>query len=78
MRRRGIDREAAKKRLHVVTADGELLAGVDAFLALWREMPRYRPLARVVGLPGVKQLAHLVYEGLLAPGLYAFNRARGR
>lgn len=78
MEAHGIDREAAKKRLHVVTADGELLAGVDAFLALWREMPRYRPLARVLGLPGVRHVAAAVYDRLLAPALYAFNRWRGR
>ncbi|MCR9220297.1 MAG: DUF393 domain-containing protein [Alphaproteobacteria bacterium] len=74
----GVDREAAKRRLHVVTADGRLLAGVDAFQALWAEMPRYRWLARLVGLPIVRPLAELVYERLLAPALYRFNRRRGR
>lgn len=74
----GIDREAAKKRLHVVTPDGRLLSGVDAFQALWAEMPRYRRLARLVGLPLVKPIARLVYDRLLAPTLYAFNRRAGR
>lgn len=74
----GVDRETAKRRLHVVTADGRLLAGVDAFRALWAEMPRYRWLARFVGLPVVRPLAEIVYERLLAPALYRFNRRRGR
>ncbi|MEQ8602488.1 MAG: DUF393 domain-containing protein [Marivibrio sp.] len=78
MEAHGIDREAAKKRLHVVTPDGRLLSGVDAFQALWAEMPRYRWLAKLVGLPIVKPIARLVYDRLLAPALYAANRRAGR
>jgi predicted DCC family thiol-disulfide oxidoreductase YuxK len=78
MHAHGLDRESAKRRLHVVTAEGDLLVGVDAFLALWREMPRYRWIAKFVGIPGIRHLAIGIYEGLLAPGLYALNRWRGR
>jgi predicted DCC family thiol-disulfide oxidoreductase YuxK len=76
--RLGIDREDAKRRMTVVGADGAVHRGVDAFLVLWREMPRYRPLARVVALPGVYHLGRLVYDHVLAPGLYAWNKRRGR
>lgn len=76
--RLGIDREDAKRRMTVVTPDGAVHRGVDAFLALWREMPRYRPLARVVALPGIYHLGCFVYDRLLAPALYAWNRRNGR
>jgi len=74
----GVEREDAKKRLHVVTSDGRLLSGVDAFQALWAEMPRYRWLAKLVGWPVVKPIARFVYDRLLAPALYAANRRAGR
>lgn len=73
----GLTPEDAARRLHVVK-DGELLSGVAAFVALWREMPRFRWLARLVSLPGVRQLAGGLYEGLLGPALYALHRRRVR
>ena len=71
----GIDADAAARRLHV-RKDGRVLSGVDAFLALWQALPRYRWIARIVALPGLRQAAHLVYERVLAPRLYARHLAR--
>ncbi|MBJ6371337.1 thiol-disulfide oxidoreductase DCC family protein [Sedimentitalea arenosa] len=65
----GIDADTAAKRLHVLK-DGQLHSGIDGFLVLWRQMPRYRLLAMLVGLPGLRQLAGLVYDRILAPRLY--------
>lgn len=74
----GLDREDAKRRMTVLDADGQVHRGVDAFLVLWREMPRYRRLADFIALPGVYHLARIVYDRLLAPALYAWNHRRGR
>jgi len=71
----GLTRDAAARRLHVVK-DGTLHAGVPAFLILWEEMPRYRFLARIIGTPGIRQMADLVYEYLLAPLLFAMHKRR--
>ena len=71
----GVSREEAAKRLHVMQG-GEIYAGIPAFLVLWREMPRYRWLARLVGLPGVRQVASVVYDRALAPALYAWHKRR--
>jgi predicted DCC family thiol-disulfide oxidoreductase YuxK len=73
----GLTREDAARRLHVVE-DGRILSGVDAFLALWRATPGFGWLARLVGLPGVRQVARVVYDGALAPALYAMHRRRER
>ena len=73
----GLSRDAAAARLHV-RKDGEVLSGVPAFVALWREIPRYRWLARLVSLPGVHGLACLVYDHILAPALVAFDKRRHR
>ena len=69
----GVDKESAKKRLHV-EHNGQMLIGVDAFILLWADIPRYRPLAWFAGLPVIKSIAHVVYEYVLAPTLYLINR----
>ena len=66
----------AKRRLHVRTKEGELKIGVDAFLALWAEMPGYRVLGRLVRLPGVYHMATLVYNRVLAPVLFWWDKRR--
>ena len=65
----GIGPEDAARRLHV-RKDGEVFAGIPAFIQLWREIPRYRWLARLISLPGIHLLACLTYDLLLAPVLY--------
>lgn len=44
----GLDLPSAMRRLHVQEPDGRLLSGIDAFLAIWRRLPRWRWLARLV------------------------------
>lgn len=73
----GVTADAAARRLHVRQGD-LVLVGVPAFLALWAEMPRYRWLARLVGLPGVRQAAIAIYDGVLAPLLYRAHLRRQR
>lgn len=46
-----IGREAALARFHVRRADGALVSGFRAFLAVWRVNPRLAPLARLLDRP---------------------------
>ncbi|MCK0150445.1 DUF393 domain-containing protein [Marivita sp. S6314] len=71
----GIDEDTAARRLYVLQ-NGELTSGIPAFLVLWLEMPRYRWLGRIVGLPGIKQIASLVYDYALAPLIYRWHLRR--
>ena len=73
----GISADAAARRLHV-RRDGRIASGVEAFVMLWAAMPRYRLLARVVALPGLRHLAGVIYNRILAPRLYARHLARER
>ncbi len=73
----GLTEAQAARRFHVVL-DGRLIAGVDAFVVLWSQMPRLRWLATLVGLPVVRPIARLVYDRVLAPALYSFHRRRVR
>jgi len=78
LQRLGIDREDAKKRLHVIGPDGTLHIGVAAFLAIWPTVPGYAWLGRLVGMPVIRPCAELLYNRVLAPALYAWNRFQGR
>ncbi|AXI47728.1 DUF393 domain-containing protein [Sulfitobacter sp. SK012] len=73
----GISAEDAAKRLHV-RQDGQVYAGLPAFIVLWREIPRMRRIAKFFALPGVNRVAAWVYNTLLAPVLYRMHLRRSR
>jgi predicted DCC family thiol-disulfide oxidoreductase YuxK len=73
----GIDADTAARRLYVLH-DGQLTSGIPAFLVLWAQMPRYQWLARVVSLPGVRQIASALYDVVLAPVVYRWHLRRLR
>ncbi|HKL06810.1 MAG TPA: DUF393 domain-containing protein [Roseovarius sp.] len=73
--RYGINADIAARRLHVLH-QGQLFVGVDAFIVLWRQLPRFRFLAWVVALPGLKQIAAVIYDHILAPTLYNRHQRR--
>ena len=73
----GIDADTAARRLHVLH-EGQVTSGIPAFLVLWAQMPRYRWLARVVGLPGIRQVASAAYDFVLAPVIYRWHLRRLR
>ena len=58
----GVSWETAMQRLHVRSGSGVLYTGVPAFVAIWRELPRYRWLARLVSAtPGLILLLDFAY-----------------
>jgi predicted DCC family thiol-disulfide oxidoreductase YuxK len=49
-----LTREAAMARLHLRRADGSLVSGAQAFTELWRALPRWAWLGRLMGAgPGL-------------------------
>lgn len=61
----GLNREQALKRLHVITADGQVASGARAFVALWRRLPGWRFLAPIAGAPPIIWLLELAYRAFL-------------
>lgn len=71
----GLSQDDAARRLHV-WHDGKLHSGIAAFRVLWAQMPRWRWLARLVGLPVVAQASEWLYEHVLAAWLYRAHLRR--
>jgi predicted DCC family thiol-disulfide oxidoreductase YuxK len=58
----GTTREQLLARFHVRAADGELLSGAQAFLALWATLPGWRWLALAGRLPGAAWTMERAYR----------------
>lgn len=58
----GIDPQLAHKVMHVRGKDGKLHQGVDAFRAIWREIPRYQFLFKISGNSVLRSVLDLGYE----------------
>lgn len=71
----GAPLEKVRERLHVKTPSGGLDVGADAFTRLWSQTPGQRWLAKLLRLPILKQLTHLVYNAF-ARLLYRWNRVK--
>lgn len=74
----GISQDMAYRRVYVLDQDGKPQAGIDAFIAIWMQIPRWRPLARFIRLPIIKQILGWLYEHVLASAVYQWNRLRLR
>jgi predicted DCC family thiol-disulfide oxidoreductase YuxK len=70
-----LSEDAAKRRLHVVDADGRLLSGIPAFAAIWAHLPRYRWLSALADWPVMKSLLPWIYKPI-AFGLYRWDKWR--
>ncbi|MGU3416847.1 thiol-disulfide oxidoreductase DCC family protein [Methylobacterium sp. D54C] len=62
-----LDRARALRRFHVRTADGQLISGAAAFARLWRTLPGWRWLGRLVdlrvlGVRPILPVAELAYR----------------
>ena len=59
----GLDPVKVHKVMHVKRADGQLATGVDAFLEIWKVLPSFQWLAKLVSVPPFRWAADLGYIG---------------
>ena len=60
------------RRLHIIK-DNKLHKGLDAFLIVWEEIPRYKILSKFARLPIIYNIGWLIYE-FIALLLYVKNK----
>ena len=68
----GIRPRDAQARLHALDRQGSIRIGAAAFVAIWRELPYWRWLARLAAVPGMVAVMDAVYRP------YARRRFRRR
>ena len=64
------------RRLHVKN-NNKIFVGVDAFIIIWSQIPRYKTLAKIIKIPIIYHLAFVTYE-ILALFLYFKNYSQKR
>lgn len=57
-----VSQRDALKRLHVTDNNGNMHVGIDAFIAIWRNLPRWRLLAFVCGISGIRFILGKLYN----------------
>jgi predicted DCC family thiol-disulfide oxidoreductase YuxK len=67
----GISYADGLKLLHAQDSRGKLHVGVDAFILIWRQIPRWRVLAFIVGAGFIRPFANIAYQAFAA---WRFNR----
>ena len=60
-----LTRAAALARMHVRRPDGTLVSGAAAFAELWRTMPGFKWLGRLLSVPPFGAIAEIGYRGFL-------------
>ena len=58
----GLTTDAVNRHTHVMSPDGKIHVGVDAFAHIWSRIPRYSFAKKIVDLPGVRSMAEVGYE----------------
>jgi predicted DCC family thiol-disulfide oxidoreductase YuxK len=67
----GISYADGLKLLHATDVKGRLHVGVDSFLLIWQQIPRWRILATIVSLPIIRPVANIAYRAF---AVWRFNR----
>ena len=57
-----VSQSDALKRLHVSDQKGTIHVGIDAFIAIWRKLPRWRLLALICATPGIRSILNFLYN----------------
>jgi predicted DCC family thiol-disulfide oxidoreductase YuxK len=57
-----VNRDKCMKAMHLVLPDGKILDGEQALPEIFTRLRRYRPVARLLRLPGMKVLSGIFYR----------------
>ena len=58
----GFDRIQAMARFHVMSTNGRLLSGAEAFIEVWRQLPGWRWVARIATFRWITLMLELAYR----------------
>ena len=72
-----LSEDQAAKKLHA-RLNGEHIDGVDAFQAIWNNLPYYWVLSKIIAIWPLKSISNLVYSKILAPFLFKLHKYRSK
>lgn len=72
----GLDPFAVHKVMHVRRADGSLATKVDAFIEIWKMLPRYQWMARLASGRALRPVLDIGYEGFAKVRPYLPKKSR--
>ena len=73
----GLSEDQAAKQLHV-RRGAQISVGVEAFVAIWRQLPYFWILTPIVNFKPIKAISSVIYRRCLAPLLFAAHKRRRR
>ena len=65
----GYQRDTLLRRIHA-DENGKMLVGVEAFIAMWLRLPKFKYLAHAINWPIMRGMTGLIYNHIIAPWLY--------
>ena len=65
----GYQRDSLLRRIHA-EENGKMLVGVEAFIAMWLRLPKFKYLAHAINWPIMRGMTGLIYNHIIAPWLY--------
>jgi predicted DCC family thiol-disulfide oxidoreductase YuxK len=69
-----VDPEECERAIHFVDTQGRVTVGPEAVRDILRRLPGGRPLARLLGLPGIYPLARKLYDWIADHRYRLFGR----
>lgn len=73
----GLDPFLVHKVMHVKTPSGELKTEVDAFIAIWEQLPKYKKLATLAQRKSVHCVLNFGYKGFVVIRPYLPRKKQG-
>jgi predicted DCC family thiol-disulfide oxidoreductase YuxK len=58
----GISHTESLKVLHAINEDNQMVYGVDTFILIWQQLPKWKWIAKFVELPLIYQLSKGIYR----------------
>jgi predicted DCC family thiol-disulfide oxidoreductase YuxK len=65
----GYQRDTLLRRIHA-DENGKMLVGVEAFIAMWLRLPKFKYLAYAINWPIMRGMTGQIYNHIIAPWLY--------
>mgnify|MGYP001462031289 CR=1 FL=1 len=72
----GVSQSQGLMYLHATLDNEKIFVGIDAFLLIWRNLPRWKFLAFFIGLPLIKKVCSVIYKNFAKRRYNSYNHCK--